>query len=101
MPSFTRSLVRHSRDECLYAAQALLHDVDRFWEAPGASIVKYDPATGDIAKLAIPMAHVYIQSIVLDETREMSMDKHLPRRTWFPTTSRPASRAGWDRQVPA
>jgi hypothetical protein len=68
---FHRSLVRHSGDGCLYAAQALLHDVDRFWEAPGASIVKYDPATGDIAKLAIPMAHVYIQSIVLDETREM------------------------------
>ena len=67
---FHRSLVRHSGDGCLYAAQALLHDVDRFWEAPGASIVKYNPATNDIAKLGIPMPHVYIQSIVLDEARQ-------------------------------
>ena len=66
---FHRSLVRDSQDGCLYAAQALLHDVDRFWEAPGASIVKYNPATNDIAKLGIPMPHVYIQSIVLDESR--------------------------------
>ena len=67
---FHRSLVRDSRDGCLYAAQALLHDVDRFWEAPGASIVRYNPVTGDIAKLAIPMPHVYIQAIVLDEARD-------------------------------
>jgi len=66
---FHRSLVRRSRDGCLYAAQALLHDVDRFWEAPGASIVRYDPATNEIAKLATPMPHVYIQAIVLDESR--------------------------------
>ncbi len=68
---FHRSLVRDSRDGCLYATQAMLHDVDRFWEAPGASIVRYNPATGEIAKLGIPMPHVYIQSLVLDESRDM------------------------------
>ena len=68
---FHRSLARHSGDGCLYAAQALYHDIDRFWDAPGASIVKYNPVTGDIAKLGIPMPHVYIQSIVLDESRDL------------------------------
>jgi len=68
---FHRSLVRDPRDGCLYATQALLHDVDRFWAAPGASIVKYNPVTRDIAKLGVPMPHVYIQSITLDESRDM------------------------------
>jgi hypothetical protein len=68
---FHRSLVRSSRDGCLYGAQALLHDVDRFNEAPGASIVKYDPVTGEIVKLGIVEPHLYIQAIVLDEERGM------------------------------
>jgi len=68
---FHRSLVRDSRDGRLYAAQALLHDVDCFNEAPGASIVEYHPATGDIAKLGIVQPHLYIQAIVLDEKRNL------------------------------
>ena len=68
---FHRSLVRHSRDGCLYGTQALLHDVDRFNEAPGASIVKYNPVKGDIAKLGIVQPHLYIQAIVLDEERDL------------------------------
>ena len=67
---FHRSLLRDSRDGCLYAAPALLHDLDRFNDAPGAAIVKYNPATGEIAKLGIPAPHLYIQSIVLDEARD-------------------------------
>ncbi len=67
---FHRSLLRDPRDGRLYAAPALLHDVDRFWEAPGAAIVRFDPATGDLAKLATPMPHVYIQSLVLDPARD-------------------------------
>ena len=67
---FHRSLVLDSRDGCMYAAIALLHDVDRFWEAPGGAIVKYNPATGELAKLAIPLPHVYIQAIALDESRD-------------------------------
>ena len=31
---FHRSLVKWDRDGCLYGAIALLHDVDRYWEAP-------------------------------------------------------------------
>jgi len=70
---FHRSLVRWERDGCLYAAVALLHDVDRYWEAPGGAIVRYDLSTGDIEKLAIPLPHHYIQSICLDAERGMLM----------------------------
>jgi hypothetical protein len=68
---FHRSLVRDSRDGCLYAAPALLHDVDRYLLAPGAAIIRYDPASGDIAKLAVPMPHAYVQAIVLDEAHDV------------------------------
>ncbi|NQU12380.1 hypothetical protein HQ590_16415 [bacterium] len=67
---FHRSLVRDARSGLLYAAPALLHDIDRFWDAPGAAIVRYDPATNEITKLATPLPHVYLQAIVLDEHRE-------------------------------
>jgi hypothetical protein len=66
---FHRSLVK-GKDGCLYAAQALLHDVDRHWQAPGASIVRYDPRSGAIAKLGIPVPHTYIQAIALDDGRQ-------------------------------
>jgi len=68
---FHRSLVRDRRDGCLYAAPALLHDIDRFQEAPGAAIVRYNPRTGAIVKMGIPMPHVYIQALVLDEQRDL------------------------------
>ncbi len=64
---FHRSLVRWEKDGCLYGAIALLHDVDKYWEAPGGAIVRYNPKTGDLSKIAIPLPHVYIQSICLDQ----------------------------------
>lgn len=64
---FHRSLVRF--DGVLYGAVALLHDVDHYLDAPGGAIVRYEPATRTIEKIAIPLPHVYIQSIVLDEKR--------------------------------
>lgn len=67
---FHRALLRDARNGCLYAAPALLHDVDRFWDAPGAAVVRYNPATNDIAKLAVPMPHMYVQAMVLDESRD-------------------------------
>jgi hypothetical protein len=66
---FHRSLVKWEQDGCLYAAIALLHDIDRYWEAPGGAIVRYDPRSREIVKLAIPLPHVYIQSICLDQKR--------------------------------
>lgn len=66
---FHRSLVKWDRDGCLYGAIALLHDVDRYWEAPGGAIVRYDPRSGALAKIGIPLPHVYVQSICLDPGR--------------------------------
>lgn len=66
---FHRSLVRWERDGCLYAAIALLHDVDHYWDAPGGAIVRYDRLKNEIAKIGIPLPHVYIQSICLDQAR--------------------------------
>jgi len=68
---FHRSLVRRKKDKCVYAATALLHDIDRYWEAPGGAIVRYDLADGTLQKIAVPMPHVYIQMICLDEQRDM------------------------------
>ncbi len=65
-----RSLFK-GKDGCLYAAIALLHDVDRFYEAPGSSIVRLDPRSGSLTKLGIPLPHVYIQSLVIDTQRAM------------------------------
>jgi hypothetical protein len=68
---FHRSLVRRDKDGCLYAATALLHDIDRYWEGPGGVIVKYDPTNGKLEKIAVPMPHHYIQMICLDQQRDM------------------------------
>jgi hypothetical protein len=68
---FHRSLVRRDKDGCLYAATALLHDIDRYWEAAGGVIVKYDPAKGRLEKIALPMPHLYIQMICLDQQRDV------------------------------
>ena len=67
---FHRSLER-GRDGSLYGAVALLHCVDKFQQAPGGAIVRYDPKLGTIVKLAIPLPHVYIQSIAVDNERDI------------------------------
>ncbi len=64
---FHRSLIYY--DGCIYGAVALLHDVDRWLEAPGGAIVRYNPRTNEIKKLGIPLGHHYIQAIALDEKR--------------------------------
>ena len=66
---FHRSLIYF--DGRLYGAIALLHDIDNYWNAPGGAIVRYDPAGNQIEKIGIPIPHVYIQSIVLDENRRV------------------------------
>ena len=66
---FHRSLVGAS-DGCLYASPALLHCPDKYLEAPGAAIIKYDPSADTLEKLGIPLPHVYVQSMVLDESRQ-------------------------------
>ena len=72
---FHRSLELGS-DGCLYAAIALLHDVDRYLDAPGGAIVKYDPFSGNITKLCVPIPHSYIQSICLDNVNKTVYSLH-------------------------
>ena len=67
---FHRSLVK-GRDGCLYAAVALLHDVDKYHQAPGSPIVKYDPRSKTLTTLGIPLPHVYIQSLIIDNERDV------------------------------
>lgn len=64
---FHRSLER--MDGALYAAPALLHCSDKFLEAPGGAIIKYDLKSGAVTKLGIPLPHVYVQGIALDAKR--------------------------------
>ncbi len=55
----------------IYGAIGLFHNLDRQREAPGGSLVKYDPRTKEINKLAIPIPHTYIQCIALDKDRKI------------------------------
>lgn len=67
---FHRSL-EIDHDGMIYAATALLHDVDQQFAAPGGKLLCYDPA-GDLYKvLDIPVPHQYIQSIKLDPRRQL------------------------------
>jgi len=68
---FHRALIK-SRDGFIYGAIALLHDVDNYWNAPGGSIVRYDPSSGDIEKIGIPVPHTYIQGMAIDEERRIA-----------------------------
>lgn len=67
---FHRSFVKREADGCFYAAIALLHCVDHYYDAPGGAICKYDPKTGVWEKVCVPVAHSYIQSITLDEKND-------------------------------
>lgn len=55
----------------IYAATALLHDVDQQHEAKGGKLLRYDPRRDEYKVLAIPVPHHYIQSIKLDRARRL------------------------------
>jgi hypothetical protein len=73
---FHRSMQLTSDGGTLYAATALLHDVDRYFEAPGGGLYAHDTRSGTTRKLGIPIPHVYIQSIALDEQRGWIYSMH-------------------------
>lgn len=73
---FHRSMELAADGRSLYLATALLHDVDRYHEAPGGGIYRHDTASGVTEKLGIPMPHNYIQSCVLDEKRGVIYNMH-------------------------
>ena len=65
---FHRSL-EMDEDGTIYAATALLHDMDQQREAAGGKLLRYDPTCAQYSLLAIPVPHQYIQSILLDRRR--------------------------------
>lgn len=65
---FHRSL-EIDQDGTIYAATALLHDMDQQREATGGKLLHYDPAQAHYSLLTIPVPRQYIQSIVLDRRR--------------------------------
>ncbi len=66
---FHRSLVL-GQGGMLYAAPALLHCSDKYLDAPGAAVVRFDPTTEQIEKLGIPLPHVYVQSLLMAADNE-------------------------------
>ncbi|MBE2204009.1 MAG: hypothetical protein IAE94_06705 [Chthoniobacterales bacterium] len=73
---FHRAMELSKDGKSLYLATALLHDVDRFFEAPGGGIYRHDLVSGENEKLGIPLPHNYIQSSVLDEERGVLYNMH-------------------------
>jgi sugar lactone lactonase YvrE len=55
----------------IYGATACLHSNREYNQAPGGKLFRYDPRRERIEVLAIPMPHLYIQSIALDSRRQI------------------------------
>ena len=58
-------------DNTIYGATACLQDIDEYLKAPGGTIFRFDPRSGEINKLDIPIPHEYIQMITLDKKRKL------------------------------
>ncbi len=65
---FHRALLFGADGE-IWAATSLLHDIDRYWDAPGGAIVRFDPRTDKTEIVARPMPHLYIQGLTIDRER--------------------------------
>jgi len=65
---FHRSLV-FDRSGIIWAATALLHEIDCYDQAPGGAIVRFDPQTEDLAVVDRPLEHLYLQSLQIDRDR--------------------------------
>ncbi len=79
---FHRSLT-FDKDGRIWAATALLHEIDRFHEAPGGAIVRFDPDTEQIDIVDRPLPHLYIQSLVLDKARGLLYGQAFTPETFF------------------
>ena len=65
---FHRSLVV-DRSGVIWAATALLHEIDSWEDSPGGALVRFDPHTEQLAVVARPLPHLYIQSLQIDRQR--------------------------------
>lgn len=93
---FHRSMELTRDGGTLYTATALLHDIDRYWEAPGGGIFRHDIATGATEKIGIPLPHNYIQSIALGEALGVIYSLHFTpeRLSCFDLETRQATDLG-------
>ena len=65
---FHRALFFDNQDR-IWAATALLHDIDRYYEAPGGAIVQFDPNKEKLRIVSRPFPHLYIQGLTIDSSR--------------------------------
>lgn len=70
-------------DGRIYAATALLHDVDQQHEAPGGKLLRYDPVSDLYKVLTLPVPPHYIQSITLDRQRRIIYGFGYPAEVLF------------------
>ena len=73
---FHRSMELTGDGSALYLGTALLHDVDHYFDAPGGGIFRHNVGSGVTEKLGIPLPHVYIQGLALDEERGVVYAMH-------------------------
>ncbi len=70
-------------DGTVYAATALLHDMDEQQQAKGGKLLRYDPVTDQYTLLGVPVASNYIQSIVLDRANRIVYGFSYPAEIFF------------------
>ncbi len=66
-----RTILKDPADGSIYFATSLLHDVDQQREAAGGKLVRYDPGKDRYDILALPVPHLYVQSIAADFRRRI------------------------------
>ncbi len=79
---FHRSLTFDGTGQ-IWAATALLHEIDRYHQAPGGAIVQFDPVSEKIEIVDRPLPHLYIQSLVLDGGRRLLYGQAFTPETLF------------------
>lgn len=80
-----RTLLLSPKDHCLYFATSLLHDVDQQQHALGGKLVRYDPKSDRFDVLAVPVPHLYVQSIAADWNRNTIYGFTYPAEAVFRT----------------
>ena len=70
-------------DGTIYGASACLYSIDRRLQAPGGSLFSISPGSRQVDKLSVPVDHDYIQTITLDETRQLIYGQTYPCFRFF------------------